>query len=113
MLILSRHANDSIRIGRDRLVTVQSVRRDTVQLVFSERVRGPIRRIVRDWITLQRDGEHAFGADVTVTAVDIRGEKVRLGFTVPANLMVHRREVYDEICPGDEWPDDRPDDDRR
>jgi len=34
---------------------------------------------------------------IEVTVVEIRGDKVRLGFTAPKEVPVHRREVYDAI----------------
>ncbi len=37
------------------------------------------------------------GDDVTITVVDIRGDKVRLGIDAPRDVPVHRREVYDAI----------------
>jgi len=36
--------------------------------------------------------------DITITVVDIRGDKVRLGVDCPVEVPVHRREVYDAIC---------------
>ncbi len=35
--------------------------------------------------------------DVSVTVIDIRGDKVRLGIEAPHDVPVHRREVYDAI----------------
>ena len=35
--------------------------------------------------------------DITITVVDIRGDKVRLGIDAPKDVPVHRREVYDAI----------------
>jgi carbon storage regulator len=35
--------------------------------------------------------------DITITVVDIRGDKVRLGVEAPREVPVHRREVYDAI----------------
>ena len=37
------------------------------------------------------------GDDVKITVVAIRGDKVRLAIEAPANIPVHRREVYDAI----------------
>ncbi len=34
---------------------------------------------------------------ITITVVEIRGDKVRLGIEAPKDVAVHRREVYDAI----------------
>lgn len=35
--------------------------------------------------------------DITITVVEIRGDKVRLGITAPKDVPVHRQEVYEAI----------------
>ena len=39
--------------------------------------------------------------DITVTVVEIRGDKVRLGIVAPKEVPVHRQEVFDAIHEGD------------
>ena len=35
--------------------------------------------------------------DISITIVDIRGDKVRLGIEAPRDVPVHRKEVYEAI----------------
>jgi carbon storage regulator len=35
--------------------------------------------------------------DITLTVVEIRGDKVRLGIVAPKDVPVHRQEVYEAI----------------
>ncbi len=44
-----------------------------------------------------RDEVIMIGDDISITVVDIRGDKVRLGIDAPTEIPVHRREVYDAI----------------
>lgn len=49
------------------------------------------RRVDQDVIVGEGD------AQARITVVDIRGDRVRLGFTVAKEIPVHRREVYEKI----------------
>ena len=35
--------------------------------------------------------------DIVITVIEIRGDKVRLGFDAPKDVPVHRHEVYEAI----------------
>ena len=35
--------------------------------------------------------------NITVTVIEIRGDKIRLGIEAPKDVSVHRREVYEAI----------------
>ena len=49
-------------------------------------------------ILTRRPGESIkIGDDITVTVLAIRGNQLRLGFTAPQNIAVHREEVYQRI----------------
>lgn len=48
-------------------------------------------------LSRQRDESIIIGDNVSVTIVDIRGDKVRLGIQAPAEVTVHRQEVYEAI----------------
>ena len=48
-------------------------------------------------LSRQRDQTIMIGDDIEITVVDIRGDKVRLGINAPAEVPVHRKEVYDAI----------------
>lgn len=50
-------------------------------------------------LVLSRKVDEVFmiGDEIRVTVIDVRGDKVRLGFTAPKSIPIHRREVYDAI----------------
>lgn len=48
-------------------------------------------------LSRQRDESIMIGDNVQITVVDIRGDKVRLGIIAPAEIPVHRKEVYEAI----------------
>jgi cytosine deaminase len=48
-------------------------------------------------LSRQRDQSVMIDNDIEVRVVDVRGDKVRLGFIAPRDVTVHRKEVYDEI----------------
>ncbi len=48
-------------------------------------------------LSRQKDESVLIGDDIEVIVVDIRGDKVRLGFSAPKSISVHRKEVYDAI----------------
>lgn len=49
-------------------------------------------------ILTRRVGEVAtIGDDITVRVVAVKGNQVRLGFSAPKNVPVHRQEIYERI----------------
>ena len=48
-------------------------------------------------LSRQRDESIIIGDNITITIVDIRGDKVRLGIDAPKEIPVHRQEVYEAI----------------
>lgn len=50
-------------------------------------------------LVLSRKQNHRvmIGDDITVCVVEIRGDKVRLGFEAPASVAIHRHEVWQAI----------------
>ena len=48
-------------------------------------------------LTRKRDERIMIGDQISLMVVDIRGDKVRLGIEAPAEVAVHRSEVYDAI----------------
>ncbi|MEE3283966.1 MAG: carbon storage regulator, partial [Planctomycetota bacterium] len=45
----------------------------------------------------KRDERIMIGDEISLLVVDIRGDKVRLGIEAPANVTVHRQEVFEAI----------------
>lgn len=48
-------------------------------------------------LTRQRNDSIMIGDEIEVTVVDIRGDKVRLGINAPKRIVVHRKEIYEQI----------------
>jgi carbon storage regulator len=48
-------------------------------------------------LSRQNDEVIMIGDDIKITVVEIRGDKVRLGFEAPPDVAVHRLEVYESI----------------
>lgn len=48
-------------------------------------------------LSRHRDEQILIGDNIVVTVVDIRGDKVRLGFEAPQSVPIHRREVWGKI----------------
>ena len=38
------------------------------------------------------------GGNIVLTVVDVRGDRVRLGFTGPTDVPIHREEVFQRLC---------------
>jgi carbon storage regulator len=45
-------------------------------------------------LSRKRDEQIVIGDNIVITVVDIRGDKVRVGVEAPADVPVHRHEVY-------------------
>jgi carbon storage regulator len=48
-------------------------------------------------LTRHKDERVMIGDNIVVTVVEIRGDKVRLGFDAPRDVSVHRQEVAEAI----------------
>ena len=48
-------------------------------------------------LSRKRDERIMIGDEISLLVVDIRGDKVRLGIEAPANVTVHRQEVFEAI----------------
>lgn len=48
-------------------------------------------------LSRNRDESIRIGENIVVTIVDVRSDRVRIGIEAPANIAVHRNEVYDLI----------------
>ena len=48
-------------------------------------------------LSRRKDESIMIGNNIKITVTDVRGDKVRLGVEAPADVTVHRQEVYDTI----------------
>ncbi len=48
-------------------------------------------------LSRKRDEQIVISDNIRITIVEIRGDKVRLGIEAPADVPVHRQEVYDAL----------------
>jgi carbon storage regulator len=99
MLVLSRMKDESVMIGHHLLVTVSELDVARVELLVSRKTRGGrmsfFTEIARTWLDL--DASIPLGEGISCLVVDVRGDKVRLGFTYPKEISLHRKEVYDAL----------------
>ena len=100
MFCLSRHVDEAIMIGNELLVRVEQVQPQRVRLSTTRltTLDAPSEAwLVRDEEMQLRSDEMQLGPDVTVSVVDIRDGKVRVGVIAPKDVPVHRKEVYEAI----------------
>lgn len=81
-------------IGDDICVTVVSIRDWSATLDIQQLRNGGI---AGKQVLLQRDEAYQIGPSLSVLLLDVRGEKVRLGFQLPGELSLHRQEVYEAL----------------
>jgi len=43
------------------------------------------------------NGKVMIGDDIEITVVGIKGDKVRLGFVAPEHVVIHRKEIYEQL----------------
>jgi carbon storage regulator len=48
-------------------------------------------------LSRKRGETTVIGEDITVTVLEIRGNRVKLGFTGPADVPIHREEIYQAV----------------
>ncbi len=59
-------------------------------------------------LTRKKNESIIINDNIVVTVVDIRRDKVRLGFDAPKEVPIHRREVYEAIKRSEAESDIRP-----
>jgi carbon storage regulator len=64
----------------------------------------PLRELVMLVLSRKKDERIVIGKDITVTVVEIRGDRVRLGIIAPRDVPVHCQEVWVQINPGKQLP---------
>lgn len=57
-------------------------------------------------LSRKRGESVVIGNDVTVTVLEVRGDRVKLGFSAPGEVPIHRAEVYQSIENGSRAEED-------
>jgi carbon storage regulator len=66
---------------------------ETVRAERDEHQRGNVMLV----LSRKKNESIIINDNITVTVIEIRGDKVRLGIEAPKHVTVHRREVYEAI----------------
>lgn len=48
-------------------------------------------------LSRKTDEKIVIGGNITVTVIELRGNKVRIGIDAPSDVTVHRQEIQEEI----------------
>ncbi len=48
-------------------------------------------------LTRKKGQSMMIGHDIELTIIDIQGDQVRVGIKAPKNIVIHRKEIYEEI----------------
>ena len=118
MLVLSRFADESVRVGDDIIVKVEGILREQFDCKVLLRTEAPpaIQEIIKKSLlerikgklfidpkteapifSMQIDEKLQIG-DVVMIIIDIRdGMRARLGFEASEEIPIHRQEVYDDM----------------
>ena len=57
-------------------------------------------------LSRRTDESRVIGDEVTITILSVKGKQVRIGITAPADVSVHREEIYQRIQSGESIADD-------
>ncbi len=52
-------------------------------------------------LSRRTDESIVIGDEVTITILSVKGKQVRIGITAPADVSVHREEIYQRIQSGE------------
>jgi len=92
--VLSRQTGEAVIIGDDVVVTVDDIGTQHVQISIEVRL---FDKSINRTMTLAIDETYSVRPDVTVVIVDIRVDKARIGFVIPQDTALHRKEVYEAM----------------
>jgi sRNA-binding carbon storage regulator CsrA len=94
MVVVSRAVGEAVVIGDLKVVAVENIERDFVEICITERASGLTPPVS---LTLRKNQSMEIMPDVHVALIDVRTTRprARLGFVLPLDVPIHRKEVLD------------------
>jgi sRNA-binding carbon storage regulator CsrA len=97
LVMPARRVDDGIVVGDELEIVVTKITRDDVVLAVTDVELNGRLRTDRQPVTLWSGESHRLSDTVVMTLVELRSDRVRFEFDLPASLGLHLKEVYEDM----------------